>query len=133
MCRRPQSEIMGNLYRETRRKLELEDALGATLEEARLGRLLLIDPVTAVPLFHYVLPGRNTVGKARGQVDICLASKACSKQHACLEVREGVCLLSDLGSTNGTAVNGERVTLRRLEDGDQIALGGTTRIEFRAG
>jgi len=104
LCRRPQSEIMGNLYRETRRKLELEDALGATLEEARLGRLLLIDPVTAVPLFHYVLPGRNTVGKARGQVDICLASKACSKQHACLEVREGVCLLSDLGSTNGTAV-----------------------------
>jgi len=56
-----------------------------------------------------------------------------SREHAEIRPEGDGFVLADLGSTNGTAVNGERVTLRRLEDGDQIALGGTTRIEFRAG
>ena len=41
-------------------------------------------------------------------------------------------LLEDLGSANGTFVNGERIASTRLIDGDQITVGRTA-ITFRAG
>jgi len=42
---------------ESRRKLDMEEATGLTLDDDRLPRLLLLDPYTGVNLFHYV---RNT-------------------------------------------------------------------------
>ena len=42
-------------------------------------------------------------------------------------------VIADLGSTNGTTVNGATVSARRLEDGDVVGLGATTSFEFRAG
>ena len=41
-------------------------------------------------------------------------------------------ILTDNGSTNGTSVNGSRITSHRLVDGDRIELGATV-IHFRAG
>ena len=38
----------------------------------------------------------------------------------------------DLGSTNGTFVNGERVSNHRLEDGDRVTFGRTT-VVYHAG
>ena len=101
---RPQTLICRNLFRESRRKLDMEEATGMTLDDDRLPRLLLLDPSTGVNLFHYVLPGRNTVGKGKEQVDIWLNSKACSKQHGYIEMRDSRFYLGDLGSTNGTYV-----------------------------
>ncbi|MEO7447853.1 MAG: FHA domain-containing protein, partial [Humibacillus sp.] len=40
--------------------------------------------------------------------------------------------IRDLGSTNGTFVNGERVSSQRLQDGDRVTIGRTSAI-FRAG
>ena len=42
-------------------------------------------------------------------------------------------LVQDLGSANGTTVNGAAISQRRLDDGDVIALSSTTSFEFRAG
>ena len=56
-----------------------------------------------------------------------------SREHAEIRPDGDGFVLTDLGSTNGTTVNGQGITQRRLEDGDQILLGGTTPIEFRAG
>ncbi len=56
-----------------------------------------------------------------------------SREHAEIRPDGDGFVLTDLGSTNGTAVNDERVTRRRLENGDRIVFGGTTSIEFRAG
>lgn len=56
-----------------------------------------------------------------------------SREHAEIRPDGDGFVLTDLGSTNGTAVNDERVTQRRLENGDRIVFGGTTSIEFRAG
>jgi pSer/pThr/pTyr-binding forkhead associated (FHA) protein len=39
--------------------------------------------------------------------------------------------IRDLGSTNGTFVNGERITSQRLTDGDRVNVGRTVLI-FRA-
>ncbi len=56
-----------------------------------------------------------------------------SREHAEIRPDGDGFVLTDLGSTNGTAVNDARVTQRRLENGDRIVFGGTTSIEFRAG
>ena len=51
-----------------------------------------------------------------------------SRYHARISVDpDGTCAIEDLGSTNGTLVNGVRITAsQRLSVGDTIQLGGTT-------
>lgn len=56
-----------------------------------------------------------------------------SREHAEIRPDGNGYVLIDMASTNGTSVNGELVTQRRLVDGDQVALGSNTRFEFRAG
>ena len=59
-------------------------------------------------------------------VDLPIPSPAVSRRHARL-IREGAgYALEDLGSSNGTFLNGERLAGRRLlKSGDQIRLGQT--------
>jgi pSer/pThr/pTyr-binding forkhead associated (FHA) protein len=47
-----------------------------------------------------------------------------SKQHCILVKTDGLLYLRDLGSTNGTRVNGQRVVRGALLPGDQISLSG---------
>ena len=55
-----------------------------------------------------------------------------SKEHCHIELVEDRYVLKDLGSLNGTYVNGERVTdSRRLEDEDLIKIGQTV-LKFSA-
>lgn len=56
-----------------------------------------------------------------------------SREHAEIRPDGDGFVLTDLGSTNGTSINGGTVTQRRLEDGDVVSLGATTTFEFRAG
>ena len=56
-----------------------------------------------------------------------------SREHAEIRPDGDGFVLTDLGSTNGTAVNGVGITQRRLEDGDIVSFGATTSFEFRAG
>jgi pSer/pThr/pTyr-binding forkhead associated (FHA) protein len=63
--------------------------------------------------------------------DIPLGDPQVSRRHA--EVRrdaEGFAVF-DLGSTNGTVVNGSPVRERRLSDGDELRIGSAT-IRFEA-
>jgi pSer/pThr/pTyr-binding forkhead associated (FHA) protein len=55
-----------------------------------------------------------------------------SRHHA--ELRrdtDGSYLLVDLGSTNGTMVNGERTATAHLRDGDRVGVGAAT-LTYRA-
>ncbi len=54
-----------------------------------------------------------------------------SRRHARI-VRQvdGSVAISDLGSTNGTFCNGEKITSRTLQDGDKIQIGTTTILKF---
>lgn len=61
-----------------------------------------------------------------------LSDETVSRQHARLEYEAGSHVIVDLGSTNGTFVNGKRVDRRRLSPGDRIVL-GRTRLVYQAG
>ncbi|MDR3211908.1 MAG: FHA domain-containing protein [Planctomycetota bacterium] len=56
--------------------------------------------------------------------DIHLQSPAVSRQHAVLLEKNGVCGIKDLGSANGTYINGERISSsHRIKTGDVIQIG----------
>src|SRR5215467_11174308 len=67
----------------------------------------------------------NSLGRHPNN-SIQLLDKIVSKEHCILEQRDGSFVLRDLGSLNGTYVNGERVRGEQvLRHGDEIALGST--------
>jgi hypothetical protein len=68
--------------------------------------------------------GRWVVGRGSG-CDFVLADDAVSRRHAEIAVRAGECLVRDLGSCNGTFVNGRLVERARLRRGDVVVLGET--------
>jgi pSer/pThr/pTyr-binding forkhead associated (FHA) protein len=55
--------------------------------------------------------------------DVVIPDPRVSRTHARLECDETGCILVDLGSANGTQVNGARVERASLTDGDTIAIG----------
>jgi len=66
-----------------------------------------------------------TFGRAPDN-DVVVGDAATSGRHGRIEVRGGAFWISDLGSTNGTLVNGEPVIERQLGHGDLIAIGQNT-------
>ncbi|MFX4228072.1 MAG: FHA domain-containing protein [Porticoccaceae bacterium] len=64
----------------------------------------------------------TTIGR-KAINDIHLDNLAVSGTHAKILLLGGDCFLEDLESTNGTYVNGDRVTKHVLKDGDKIAIG----------
>ncbi|WHT19899.1 FHA domain-containing protein [Crossiella sp. CA-258035] len=81
--------------------------------------------VSSGPMHRFVFlvpPGRSAVGRAG---DIALPSDAVSRRHACLDRSGDEVTVSDLGSTNGTWLNGQRLHgPQPLRDGDLLRLGG---------
>jgi adenylate cyclase len=78
------------------------------------------------------LAARSSLGRHPGN-SIQLLDRIVSKEHCIIEQRGELFVLRDLGSLNGTYVNGDRVVGERpLRSGDEIALGGT-RARFEQG
>jgi hypothetical protein len=75
------------------------------------------------------LDGRPlTIGRA-ADVDVVLADPLASRRHARLSSRAGRLVLADLGSTNGTRVNGAPAREAVVGPGDRIEV-GATRLEI---
>jgi hypothetical protein len=84
---------------------------------------------------HYPLLAAITILGRDNTADVILDDPGISRQHTEIRVtNDGPHLIAnirDLGSTNGTFVNGERITSKRLTDGDRVNVGRTALI-FRA-
>lgn len=64
------------------------------------------------------------IGKRNGEVDACIENSHVSRKHAKLEQERGLFFLTDLGSTNGTYINGRRILAEKKEavsPGDRIS------------
>ncbi|MEU7616229.1 DUF3662 and FHA domain-containing protein [Micromonospora rifamycinica] len=73
--------------------------------------------------------GSTVIGRG-DQANLRLPDVGISRRHARLDFDGGQVVLTDLGSTNGTMVNGQRVSAVALNPGDMIQL-GTTTLTFR--
>ncbi len=62
------------------------------------------------------------IGRGRG-ADIVLAEPTISRSHAAIGYDAEGFFVQDLGSTNGTLVNGTRSERQQLKDGDEIRMG----------
>jgi pSer/pThr/pTyr-binding forkhead associated (FHA) protein len=66
------------------------------------------------------------VTRAIGRDEGCwlrLENTSVSRRHALVSRRGDACRIRDLGSTNGTLVNGAAVTVAELLPGDEVRLG----------
>lgn len=71
-----------------------------------------------------------TIGR-HAHNDIVIEDRAVSGEHAAITIGAGNAVLEDLGSTNGTFVNGQRITRHQLADLDRLTL-ATFQIEYLA-
>jgi diguanylate cyclase (GGDEF)-like protein len=72
---------------------------------------------------------RTVIGRSE-KADIRLIDDGISRDHAQLVKDQGQFVLEDMGSTNGTYCNGDRVQRQALAEGDKILLGSTTILKF---
>jgi pSer/pThr/pTyr-binding forkhead associated (FHA) protein len=87
---------------------------------------------TAAASYALVYPGGRfplrgdmiALGRAR-ECEIHLSDPNVSRRHAEIRLDDGFYVVVDLGSTNGTELNGQRIKHARLSDGDVIAIGQT--------
>lgn len=82
------------------------------------GRAARQVPLTGAPV---------RIGRAP-ECELVLKDSRVSRRHARLQARDGVFVLTDLGSTNGTRVNGHRITELVLGAGDRILIGDTNLV-----
>jgi serine/threonine-protein kinase len=76
-------------------------------------------------VFCFTQPDTFLIGRSN-DAHLCLTNdKFFSRNHCLLEITPPHCFLRDLGSTNGTFVNGKRVAEAFLENGAQIQGGET--------
>ena len=66
--------------------------------------------------------GEIVIGRS-SELDMVLVEDMVSRRHAKISVHHGDVYLEDLGSTNGSFVNGEKITRTKLAEGDRILIG----------
>lgn len=73
---------------------------------------------------EFPLPNNSEIIVGRSSdLDMVLVEDMVSRRHAKLTVNGDQVFIQDLGSTNGTFVNGERIKRARLQEGDRILIG----------
>ncbi|MCX7016842.1 MAG: SpoIIE family protein phosphatase [Candidatus Sumerlaeota bacterium] len=83
-------------------------------------------------LVYSLVPGVLTIGRSPDNA-IQVVDKKSSRQHAELRVENGAVTLRDLGSKNGTLLNGDKLQGEvRLHSGDKILIGETTLVFERS-
>lgn len=88
-----------------------------------LAKITWTDPRTAHRREYVLAEGATaTIGRMENN-DICIPEQHVSRQHAVINYRDGVFVLTDLGSANGTFVNDRRLDAPfPLASGDEIRL-----------
>ena len=106
--------------------------LSAPPPPAATGRVptLVMAPGTASES-AYPLSGRTTVIGRAEDCDLRIADPGASRRHAELRRNDDDVTVVDLGSTNGTLLNGEKIDQADLRDGDELTIGETT-FSFRS-
>ena len=84
--------------------------------------LLFISGKYKTAEFPLPADGELLVGRS-ADLDLVLSEEMVSRKHAKLSIQNSSMILTDLGSTNGTYVNGEKIRRHELSIGDRVLLG----------
>ncbi len=79
-----------------------------------------------------VTPGKEIIVGRSSDLDMVLVEDMVSRKHARINLQADGIWIEDLGSTNGTFVNGEKIKRARLKEGDRILI-GTSILKVIAG
>jgi len=119
---------------ETTKDIDIRSSLAAAEEQALPGlaplpphrrySLAVILGANAGQIYQLTKP-RVVLGRGAG-CDIQLPDSEVSRRHAMLEIRQDEATISDLGSTNGTYVEGVRVESTTIASHQEFSLGTTT-------
>jgi hypothetical protein len=83
------------------------------------------------PWIHKIRATTTHIGRGPGN-DLRLADPMVSQHHTVVSIEGDALVVRDLGSRNGTFVNGERLTgAARVGPGDVVGLGPDTRVEIQ--
>ncbi len=89
-----------------------------------IAKLIPIDGSPPIEIVRDV----TVIGRKRGSADVFVDHSSVSKLHCVIAKTDGLLFFRDLGSTNGTKVNGQRVTRGALLPGDELAFAS---VKFR--
>jgi pSer/pThr/pTyr-binding forkhead associated (FHA) protein len=67
---------------------------------------------------HTITKERFVIGRGKQSSDLTLKDPNVSRQHAMIEFQNGVYFMVDMGSTNGVAINGQRIARKQIAEGD---------------
>jgi len=67
--------------------------------------------------------GQEIVIGRSSELDMVLVEEMVSRRHARIQLNNGVITIEDLGSTNGTFINGEKIQRATLKESDRILIG----------
>jgi pSer/pThr/pTyr-binding forkhead associated (FHA) protein len=79
--------------------------------------LIPLDGSTPIPITRELM----VVGRKRGLCDVVIDHSSISKIHCAIAMTDGLLFIRDLGSTNGTKVNGQRVIRGALLPNDELS------------
>lgn len=116
---------------EARVTMVARDSVPAGAVEVAVGEIRRygLRVVTGVSEFAlYPLEGTLRIGRA-AECDLTLNDPSVSRAHAIVEIAGERPTVRDLGSTNGTFVNGKRIESKTLRDGDELRF-GNTQVQF---
>jgi two-component system cell cycle response regulator len=106
-----------SLHEELTRRTQRDRAYLIVLAGADVGKMFKLEE------------GETVIGRSH-KATIRLDDDSISRLHAKFVLEGFSVTCHDLGSSNGTLVNGARITDRQLQDGDKIRLGETTILKF---
>ena len=86
-------------------------------------------PIMDIDGQRYLLTGPVTIIGRGSEADIIVDDSGVSRRHLEIRLTQGHAIATDLGSTNGTFVEGHRIDAATLVDGNTLTI-GRTRILF---
>lgn len=70
-----------------------------------------------------IAPEKDIIVGRSSDLDMVLVEDMVSRRHARISIADEQIWIEDLGSTNGTFVNGEKIKRARLKEGDRVLIG----------